>query len=115
MDPVSNANRIAMLLRRRLEERSRASAAGRTGRKTVGSVADAPRRSGVQAAAAEELDDQQLRRVVVENILADQFGDRFVNDAGFQQVVDQVTDAIRQDDKGALVLAQVLADLRKKG
>jgi hypothetical protein len=115
MDPVSNANRIAMLLRQRLQERARTGPAARSGKKDVGGAGDASGRSGVRAAAAiEELDDRKLRRVVVENILADQFGTGLVNEARFQQIVDQVADAIESDDRGALVLAQVVADLRAK-
>jgi hypothetical protein len=115
MDPVSNANRIAMLLRQRLQERARAAPAGRSGKKDVAGAGDAAGRSAVRGAAAiEELDDRKLRRVIVENILADQFGGGLVNEARFQQIVDQVADAIAADEHGALVLAQVVADLRAK-
>ena len=115
MDPVSNANRIAMLLRQRLQERSRTASAARGGKKDVGGTGDASGRGPVRGAAAiEELDDRKLRRVIVENILADQFGGGLINEARFQQVVDQVADAIEADDQGALVLAQVVADLRAK-
>jgi hypothetical protein len=115
MDPVSNANRIAMLLRQRLQERGRAAAVGKSGRKDVGAAGDALGRSAVRGAAAvEALDDRKLRRVIVENILADQFGNGLVNEARFQQIVDQVAEAIEADDQGAQVLAQVVSDLRAK-
>lgn len=115
MDPVSNANRIAMLLRQRLQERSRTASAARSGKKEAGGTGEAAGKSAVRGAAAiETLDDRKLRRVVVENILADQFGGGLVNDARFQQIVDQVAGAIEADDQGALVLAQVVADLREK-
>jgi hypothetical protein len=115
MDPVSNANRIAMLLRQRLQERARTASATGTGKKNVGGAGDASGRSAVRGAAAiEELDDRKLRRVIVENILADQFGGGVINEARFQQIVDQVAEAIEADDRGALVLAEVMSDLRAK-
>ena len=115
MDPVSNANRIAMLLRQRLQERARTASAGRSGKKDVGGTGDASGKGAVRGAAAiEDLDDRKLRRVIVENILADQFGGGLVNEARFQQIVDQVAGAIEADDQGALILAQVVADLRAK-
>jgi len=115
MDPVSNANRIAMLLRQRLQERARTAAAAPSGRKDVRGTGDASGKGGVRGAAmVEALDDRKLRRVIVENILADQFGGGLINEARFQQVVDQVADALEADEQGALVLAQVVSDLRAK-
>jgi len=115
MDPVSNADRIAMLLRQRLEERARAGPATRGGRKDVAGTGNASGKSAVRAAAAiEELDDRKLKRAIVENILADQFGSGLINEARFQQIVTQVADAIEADDQGAFVLGQVVADLRTK-
>lgn len=113
MDPVSNANRIAMLLRQRLQERSKTAASARGGRAEVRGPDDAQRKSPVRSAdAIEELDDRKLRRALIENILADQFGAGLINDARFQQVVDQVTEALEGDSGGAALLAKVVSDLR---
>ena len=113
MDPVSNANRIAMLLRQRLQERSRSAGAERAGRREppgAGETARKPPLSGAGAVGA--LDDRTLKRALIENILADQFGAGLINDARFQQVIDQVTDAIDADRDGAQLLAKAVADLR---
>jgi hypothetical protein len=113
MDPVSNANRIAMLLRQRLQERARSGAAQRGGRKEATGAGAAARKGAVRGAGAiEALDDRRLKRALIENILADQFGAGLVNDAKFQQVVDQVTEAIEAEGDGALLLARAVAELR---
>lgn len=113
MDPVSNANRIAMLLRQRLQERSKNPAAERGGRKNAPGTGDAGRKGAVhEAGALGALDDGRLKRALIENILADQFGAGLINDAKFQQVVDQVTEAIQADGDGARLLAKAVADLR---
>lgn len=113
MDPVSNANRIAMLLRQRLQERSRGAAAETGGRRDLPGAADAPRKGALRGASAiDALDDRRLKRALIENILADQLGAGLINDAKFQQVIDQVTEAIDADADGALLLARTIADLR---
>lgn len=113
MDPVSNANRIAMLLRQRLQERSKSAPGERSGRRDLPGAADAARKSGVRGASAiGALDDRKLKRALIENILADQLGAGLINDAKFQQVVDQVTEAIEADGEGALLLAKATAELR---
>jgi hypothetical protein len=113
MDPVSNASRIAMMLRQRLQERARAAGAGRPVRPDLGGRGETVRKGAVrQPDAVEGLDDRRLRRALIEDILADQLGPALVNDARFQQVVDQVTEALEADADGAAVFAQVVADLR---
>lgn len=115
MDPVSNANRLAMLLRQRLDERSRAGAATRAGRKEAKGTGDVAGRGALRGAdAVEALDDRKLKRVMIEHILMDQFGPGLVNDASFQQLVDQVTEAIEADANGALTLSQALAEVRAR-
>jgi hypothetical protein len=113
MDPVSNATRIAMLLRQRLQERSKSTAAERSGRGDLPGAADALRKGAVRGASAvDALDDRRLKRALIENILADQLGPGMINDARFQQVVDQVTEAVEAESDGALLLAKAIADLR---
>jgi hypothetical protein len=115
MDPIANANRIAMLLRQRLQERAKSAGAGRGGRKEAPGAGDASRKSSVRGAGViEALDDRRLKRALIENILADQFGGGLINDAKFQQVVDQVTEAIETEAGGALLLAKAVAELRVK-
>jgi hypothetical protein len=113
MDPVSNANRIAMMLRARLQERAKASAAGRTSRPDAKGSSETTKKGAVRnAEAIGGLDDRRLKRALIEDILTDQFGTALVNDARFQQVVDQVTEAIDADADGAAILSRVVDDLR---
>lgn len=112
MDPVSNANRIAMLLRQRLQERTRTAAAER-GRKSSRGLDGTIRGETIRSAEAiEGLDDRQLKRALIEDILADQFGTDLLNDAKFQQVVDRVADAIDADAGGGVLLEKAVAGLR---
>lgn len=112
MDPVSNATRIAMLLRQRLQERARSGPAER-GRK-ASSNADGPAAKGpVRGAdALEGLNDRRLKRALIENVLAEQFGPALLNDAKFQQVVDRVTEAIEADTGGGILLEKAITGLR---
>ncbi len=111
MDPISNADRLVLLLRRKLQERAKA-----------GAGANALARSGVQApaepsglhalAAVEGADERLLRRALIQNLLADQLGPALLNDAQFQQIVSRVTQAIEEDDATSRLLSRLIADLR---
>jgi hypothetical protein len=111
MDPISNADRLVLLLRQKLEERAKAgSSRGAAGKPAAGAPAPP---SGVRALAAIDWSDARpLRRAVVENLLADQLGSDLVNDAQFQQIVSRVTAAIEEDEKTAELLSRVVSDLR---
>lgn len=113
MDPISNANRIAMLLRARLQERAKANAAGRASRPELKGSGETAKKGAVRSSEAiEGLDDKRLKRALIQDILTDQFGTALVNDARFQQVVDQVTESIEADADGAAIFSRVVEDLR---
>ena len=113
MEPISNADRLVLLLRRKLEERAKASAPSRAGANAKSEAAPAAAPSGVRAMAAiEGADERPLRRAVIQNLLTDQFGPALLNDAQFQQVVTRVTDTIDQDAEAARLLSHVIAQLR---
>lgn len=108
-DPISNADRLVLLLRAKLEERLRA------GRATQGrgkSAAPEPAVAGVRALAAVEDDGPILRRAVVQHLLADQLGGELLNDAQFQQIVTRVTKALEDDDTTRNLLNDVVAGLK---
>lgn len=109
MDPISNVDRLVLLLRQRLSERSatnRGSAAA--SRRTSPPPADMVR----ELAAVEGMDERHLRRALIQNLLSDAFGKGVVNEAQFQQVVDRVTHAIEADPETARLLQRVVGDLR---
>lgn len=114
MDPIANADRLLLLLRQKLLDRSKAaSASARVG----GPAAQRPPAAGlgsVQAlAGVDGLDERQLRRALIQVLLADQLGEELINEAEFQQVVERVTDAIGEDRAAARLLGRVLDDLRR--
>ena len=111
MDPISNADRLVLLLRQKLEERARSSSATRPTGKPAANAPAPP--SGMRALAAIDWSDERpLRRAVVQNLLADQLGPELVNDAQFQQIVSRVTDTIEEDVQASELLMRVIAELR---
>lgn len=112
MDPIANANRIAMLLRQRLLERARTETQGKPSRATDRRMS--ARTGGVRSVESiEGLDDRRLKRALIESILADHFGSDLLNEAGFQDVVDRVTESIAADPEGAGLLNQAVSEIRK--
>lgn len=112
MEPVNNVERIAVLLREKLAERSRATRGG-----TVAPAAGRQNTQGSSVAALAaigEVDERQFRRTVIQSILVNHFGKEVMNDASFQQIVEQVTAAIEADDEGRLLLDQAAGALRSK-
>lgn len=114
MDPISNADRLLLLLRQKLLDRSKAaSSSGRV----AGPAARRPPSAGlgsVQALAGiEGLDERQFRRALIQVLLADQLGEGLINEAEFQQVVERVTEAIGEDRVAAGLLDRAVGDLRR--
>jgi hypothetical protein len=112
MEPISNADRLVLLLRQKLEERSK-TAAARSGAKAKANTAPPLEPAGIRSLAAlEGADERSLRRAVIQNLLADQFDPALINDAQFQQIVSRVTDAIDGDGNASKLLSRVVADLK---
>jgi len=112
MDPISNADRLAILLRQKLLERSKAGRAGRPDSKEAAHTMPAGA-SGVRAlAGVEGVDERQLRRAFVQTLLADQLGQSLINDPQFQQIVSRVTDTIEEDPDASRLLSRLVGDLR---
>lgn len=111
MDPISNIDRVVLLLRQRLQERAKlgSSKAARNEQDPGASGLD-----NVQAlAAVDGVDDGQLGRALIQGILVEQFGSDVINDAKFQQVVDRVTETLASDEDGSQLMARVVGELRK--
>ena len=107
MDPISNADRVVMLLRERLRERG-----GASGRKPESSSTGVTPRSVEALAKIHNVDDRQLRRTFIQNILTDQFGSSVLNSAKFQQLVGRVTDALEADPETAALLSGSIEELK---
>lgn len=99
-----------MVLRQRMLERSKSSGARR---KEATVEAKAGWVDSLHALAAlEGVDDHQLGRALIQNILADQFGSDLVNDSKFQQVVEKVTEALESDVAGSVLIRRCVGELR---
>lgn len=107
MEPISSTDRLARILRQKLLDRART---------TRGGAAKAA--SGLEVAKAIAIDgspdDRQVRRALVEGILVEQFGERVLNEAKFQQVVEDVAKTLEEDAQSADLVTQVLRSLRSQ-
>jgi len=57
-------------------------------------------------------EDHLLRRSVIQDILGEQFGTALLRDPKFQRVIDRVTETLEDDEQGARLLDEMVADLR---
>jgi len=112
MTSISNVDRIMMILRQRLSDKNGVNS---------GSTANAVRSQGMSGrqtiaslAAAQGVDERQLRRTLVQSLLAEQLGSALLNDARFQEIVSQVCEALEQDQNSQALLGRVLSDLKKQ-
>lgn len=111
MDPISNSDRLVLLLRHKLEERTKAASAGRAAAKSATDTPVSP--LGVrELAAIDWTDERPLRRAIIQHLLADQLGPALINDAQFQQIVSRVSDAIEEDAQASNLLTEVISELR---
>lgn len=116
VDPISNTDRLVLILRQKLLERSKAASRSRAGGKPAAGRPPAGSLDSVHAlASVDGVDDRQLRRALIQAILADQFGGELINEAKFQQVVDRVAETIAGDAESAKLLSRVIGDLRDAG
>jgi hypothetical protein len=98
-----------------LEERERALRKSNSGAKSLGNRAGSSPVGGIRALASlDGVDERGMRRAFIQTLLADQFGQRLLNDAQFQQVVERVTDAIEADPATTRLLSRLLSDLRAR-
>ncbi|WP_157215368.1 hypothetical protein [Flavisphingomonas formosensis] len=111
MEPVSSADHLIAVLRRRLLERTQAKGGGRP---EAGKQQEkAP--SGLDTLAAlQGAEPSQLRRACVQALLTEQFGAALINDAQFQQIVSRVSDTIAADPQASSLIDQVIAQLRPR-
>lgn len=112
MDPISNVDQIILLLRQKLLERTRSAATERGKVRQQANAEPAAPSAVQQLISLEGVDERQLRRALIQNFLAENFGSSLLNDAQFQQIVSRVTDAIEEDGEASKLIAQVLSGLR---
>jgi hypothetical protein len=114
MDPISNVDRLVLVLRQRLLEQGRTASAGRKGVKAQFDLGPPTGLDQVHAlAAVDDVDDRQLGRALIQSILTDHFGSAMLNEAKFQQVVDRVTDTLKRDPQLSDLFTRVVGELRQ--
>jgi hypothetical protein len=111
MDPISNVDQLVLLLRQKILEKTRTTGPSTSARRNS---APAEATNGLRALAAiKDIDDREIDRALVQDILAGHFGRELFNEAPFQQVVTRVTEALRTDPGSSALLSRVVGDLRK--
>lgn len=110
MDPISQVDQLALILRQRILDQSKTRSARRKG--SGGETRSSWVASLKTLAAADAVDDHQLRRALIQNILAEQFGRGLVNETKFQQVVERVVETLEADSSGSILMARCVAELR---
>lgn len=114
MDPISNVDRLVIMLRQRLLERSRTAANRKPGGRTELEATPSPAKSGIEALETiKEYKGHTAHRAVIQGLLTEHFGIEVINDAQFQAIVSRVTGAIENDSEAAILLDAVIADLRR--
>jgi hypothetical protein len=110
MDPISNVDRLVLLLRQRLAERGNAARGG----PAVRSAVSATRTSALQKlAGVEGVDERHLRRALIQNLLSESLGEKLTGDAQFQQVVDRVTQTMEGDPEVGKLLHRMVRELKE--
>jgi hypothetical protein len=116
MDPVSNTDRLVRLLRQKLEERGRAKKREKTAGKQPIRLDGLEHVRAVAGEIAQAgADDRQLNRLLIEQLLSDQFGPGLINEPRFQQIVEQVAEMMAGDPVISALLSQASAEIRSKG
>ncbi|SFG52075.1 hypothetical protein SAMN05518801_1404 [Novosphingobium sp. CF614] len=111
MEPINNVERIALLLREKLAERAKAS---RGNSSSAASRQPTAPSSVAALAALGDVDERQFRRTVIQSVLVDHFGRGVMNDAAFQQVVEQVFGVMEAEEGARNLLDRAVRDLKAR-
>ncbi len=111
MSTISNVDRVILLIRQRLKEHAKAAESSGSASAAKKGLADHVR----ALAALDGVEPRQVKRALIEQILAEEFGAELVNDASFQQVVQRVFETLDSTEATRGLTDTVIADLRKRG
>jgi hypothetical protein len=112
MDAISNADRFALLLRQKLEERAKKKGLSKNKIEEARRLSVSERhsiRSVTGAAARSGADD--LERTLIEQLLVDQFGAALINDPKFQDIIGRVAKMMQDDKDLKQIMSTVIASL----
>jgi hypothetical protein len=114
MESISKSDRLVQLLRLRLQDEVRAKLT-KSRKSSVVSRREAKSAQEISAQFAREgVEDRQLKRSIVEQLLVDRFGPGLVNDVKFQNIIFETTELMENDEEIARLFESVLNHLRRK-
>jgi hypothetical protein len=111
MTSISSVDRLVLILRERLTQRTRTKSSERPSVGQQGAAPPGPDAIHALAAIA-SVDDHQLKRALVQGVLVESLGAHLINEARFQQVVEQVANALEADPSTGRLLDRFVKDLR---
>lgn len=113
MEAISSSDVFVALLRQKLAERARAKGTERKSAAEKKKTENpAPQQSVAALAAQAGADDRHLRRTIIEQLLSNRLGAQLANEPRFQQIVDQVTELIAEDEELGAMLGEVMREVR---
>lgn len=113
MTRVGNVEQVLLLLRERLQRRTggerlaRGAASG-----AAGTASPRPIERARALAALESLPEEEVRRVMIRGLLAEELGEAVTNDPGFQHIVDEVVRIIVDMPGGTELIGRATAQFR---
>ncbi len=115
MTRINNVDQLVLLLQERLDAASRKK---RSAKNTKTGHTKAPTHTRDVSVAQDLLDsgnftENDIQHALIQGILSQEFGDRLVNDANFQQVVNKVVEIIDRDPDMRKLLQESLQELGK--
>ena len=115
MTRISQPDHLLLLLQGQLQrlERDRSARAGHAGRSGKATPPPMARLKAIDTVKG--LSDEELGPLLVRALLTEELGDRFVNDAGMQNILADVMRMIGESAEGRAILGRALGSLRGSG
>lgn len=113
MTRISNVDQVLLLLQEQLKRvgKNRRANAKRSASRTNPTTSSPIDRVRLLS-ALDALSEDDVRRALVQGLLAEAFGERLTNDASFQSVVDRVARIIAESPDGPALLDRAVLQLR---
>jgi Holliday junction resolvasome RuvABC DNA-binding subunit len=111
MTRITNSEQILLLLRAHLERTRNAERQSKSDSKAIKQARSKPIER-MQALSEAGLSESQLERALISGLLTEEFGSDLTNEPKFQQIIDEVTDALRRDARAHELLTEALVHLR---
>lgn len=116
MTRITNADQVLLLLRSHLERSGRTRRKGGVGKTANSSSSRQTTLQRVQEIAqTDAMSDDDIRRSVISGLLIEEFGPEVVNDAKFQEVINDVTRVLSQNGKSRRLLDLAIEQLKTNG